>query len=130
LQVLSGEMIASGSGDHLIKIWNLKTGKCLNTLYGHAGYVNCLQVPSNNNSHVLVSGSSDKTIKVWNFKSGIIHFTLRDHWKEIKCIKYISNDVLASGSADHTIKIWNLKIGQLVSMISDKFTWGILNMIA
>ena len=49
LQVLSREMVASGSGDHLIKIWNIKTGKCLNTLYGHAGYVNCLQVPSNNN---------------------------------------------------------------------------------
>lgn len=34
---LSHNTIVSGSMDNTIKIWNLSTGKCLDTLFGHTG---------------------------------------------------------------------------------------------
>lgn len=33
------KILASGSGDSMIKIWNLVDGTCLNTLEGHNGSV-------------------------------------------------------------------------------------------
>ncbi len=32
-------LLASGSGDNTIKLWNTKTGECLRTLSGHGGQV-------------------------------------------------------------------------------------------
>ena len=35
----NGKTLASGSGDELVKIWNVGTGECLCTLQGHVGSV-------------------------------------------------------------------------------------------
>jgi F-box/WD-40 domain protein 7 len=54
------DKVVSGSYDNTLKIWNLKTGECSQTLRGHSDHVLCLQF----NATHLVSGSADKTIKV------------------------------------------------------------------
>jgi WD40 repeat protein len=61
-------MIVSGSWDNTIKVWNLNTGKLLNTLEGHSLFVESVAITSDNS--MIVSGSDDKTIKVWNLQQG------------------------------------------------------------
>jgi hypothetical protein len=56
------------SADCSIKIWNSKTGSCLNSLQEHRAAVTCLQLLSNDE---LLSGSLDSTIKIWNLNIGI-----------------------------------------------------------
>ncbi len=56
-------LLMSASTDHTIKVWNLETGQCLNTLNDHNDTVRCLKLLPNGK---LVSGSDDKTLKVWN----------------------------------------------------------------
>jgi len=90
----------------------MKTGKCVNTCYGHSGCINVLQMASN-----LISASNDKTIKIWNYKNGQCIFTLKDHWNEIKCLKCIDKDTLASGSVDHFIKLWSIKTGKCLNTL-------------
>ncbi len=55
---------ASGSSDESIKIWDLNTKKCLNTLKGHEDGVKCLLKLSETQ---FASGSDDKSIKIWDF---------------------------------------------------------------
>ena len=62
-------LIASGSADYTVKIWNSSTGECLNTLEGHSGRVRCVHFNPTNSSQ-LVSGSNDKTIRLWDVDSG------------------------------------------------------------
>jgi len=59
-----GQILASGSDDSTIKLWNLRTG-VLSTLSGHSSNVNSVVFDAT--GKILVSGSEDKTIKIWRF---------------------------------------------------------------
>ena len=58
----SNDILASGSGDRTIKLWNKNTGDLLRTLSGHGDVVFSVAFDSND---ILASGSSDFTIKLW-----------------------------------------------------------------
>lgn len=64
MAVLSNERIISGSDDKTIKLWNVNSGECIQTLTGHSSCVSSVAVLSNDK---IVSASDDKTIKIWNF---------------------------------------------------------------
>jgi len=92
--------LASGSGDHTIKLWNQR-GSCLKTFKGHTGRIYSLIELQNG---TLVSRSADKTIKLWDRKGSCLK-TLTGHTTLIE----LKNGTLASGSNDNTIKLWDLK---------------------
>ncbi|MGB7084594.1 MAG: NB-ARC domain-containing protein, partial [Phormidesmis sp.] len=58
-----GEHLMSGSADRTIKLWDVKTGECLQTLEGHSNWV--MSVAFSPDGERLVSGSADRTIKLW-----------------------------------------------------------------
>ncbi len=107
---LMGEILASGSDDKTIKIWDLKQRKELYTLRGHLGKVYAVAISPDGQS--VVSGSDDKTIKIWDLKTGKEIRTLVGHQGLISSVA-ISRDgqTIASVSYDKTIKIWNFKTG-------------------
>ena len=94
-------------------LWDVKTGKLLQTLKGHSSWVRSVLVYSVAyipNGQTLASASSDKTIKLWNVKTGNLLQTLTGHSNPILSVAYSPNgQTLASGSSDNTIKIWRLK---------------------
>ena len=70
----NGSLVASGSEDGTIKIWNIDTNCLVKTLYGHTNKVRCLEVLENDN--YLASGSDDTTILIWNIDFGLSIFFL------------------------------------------------------
>jgi WD40 repeat protein len=63
-----GRLIASGSKDKTIKLWDVKTGEEIRTLKGHSSWVN--SVTFSPDGRLIASGSEDKTIKLWDVKTG------------------------------------------------------------
>jgi WD40 repeat protein len=57
-------LLASGSWDKTIKLWQVADGQELATFYGHAGGIN--QVTFSPDGTLLASGSYDRTIKLWH----------------------------------------------------------------
>jgi F-box and WD-40 domain protein MET30 len=97
-------ILATGSYDTTIKIWDMETGEELRTLSGHTSGIRCLQFDDTK----LISGSRDCTLKVWNWRTGECISTYTGHLGGIIGLHF-ENSILASGSIDHTVKIWNFE---------------------
>ncbi|HAA27203.1 MAG TPA: hypothetical protein DCE56_05375, partial [Cyanobacteria bacterium UBA8553] len=61
-------MLASGSHDRTIKLWDVSTGKCLKTLRGHTGRIWC--VAFSPDGQILASGCENQTVKLWDVSTG------------------------------------------------------------
>ena len=59
----NGSYLFSGSDDHDLRWWDVKSGKSLKTFPGHTGYVNCCVLTSNDS--YLFSGGVDGILKCW-----------------------------------------------------------------
>jgi F-box and WD-40 domain protein MET30 len=97
-------ILATGSYDSTIKIWDIETGECLRTLRGHTLGIRALQFDDTK----LISASIDKTLKVWNWRTGECISTLQGHSQGVVALHFDSK-MLVSGSMDHSIKVWNFE---------------------
>lgn len=97
-------ILATGSYDATIKIWDTETGEELRTLRGHQSGIRCLQFDDTK----LISGSIDRSLKVWNWRTGECISTYTGHLGGVIGLHFDSN-ILASGSTDSTVKIWNFE---------------------
>jgi WD40 repeat protein len=112
-----GQTLASGSRDHTIKLWNVKTGNLLQTLKGNSDLGKPLAY--NPDGQTLASGSLDNTIKLWNLKTGNLLQTLKGNSVWANSLAYNPDGkTLASGGADSTIKLWNVKTGNLLQTLT------------
>jgi WD40 repeat protein len=61
-----GKLLASGSEDDTVKLWDVASGRELQTLRGHAGNVS--SVAFSPDGKLLASGSSDGIIRLWGVR--------------------------------------------------------------
>ncbi len=105
-----GQILASGSYDDTIKLWQLSTGEEIATLVGHSDDVE--SVAFHPDGEILASGSYDRTIKLWQLSTGKNIRTLSGNSEDIESVAFSPNgQILASGGDDNTIKLWQLTTG-------------------
>ncbi|NER26679.1 MAG: protein kinase [Symploca sp. SIO1C4] len=107
-----GQILASGSADKTIKLWQLKMAWEIRTLGGwfskHSDAVRA--VAFSPNGKIIASGSDDKTIKLWNVRNGQHFCTLSGHSDAVSAVAFSPNSkILATSSADKTIKLWDVQ---------------------
>lgn len=58
--------LLTSSLDNTVKLWDIKTGKCIRTQFGHIEGVWSISA----DTFRIISGSHDRTVKVWDLQSG------------------------------------------------------------
>ncbi|MBW4663436.1 MAG: serine/threonine protein kinase [Chroococcus sp. CMT-3BRIN-NPC107] len=106
----NGQVLASGSQDNTIKVWNTLTGELQRTLLGHKDTVRTLAVSAD--GQTLASGSGDTTIKLWDLSRGELIATFSGHSSPVWSVDLAPDGkTLISASEDGSINIWNLRTG-------------------
>jgi pSer/pThr/pTyr-binding forkhead associated (FHA) protein len=128
IQGSEGGILASGSVDRTIKIWNLITGQPIQAIVAHEMVVNALAFSPN--GQILASGSSDNTVKLWDLARGREIQTLLKTTAPVNALtfstispslapKHGKGEMLAVASADRSIRLINLNTGKEIVLISD-----------
>ncbi|KAL2839409.1 putative wd40 protein [Aspergillus pseudoustus] len=109
-------LLASGSSDNTIRLWDPALGKLQQILKGHSGSIRA--VAFSPDSQLLASGSGDKTIRLWDLATGTLQQTLEGHLDWVRTVAFVPDGrLLASGSDDKTIRLWDPALGTLQQIL-------------
>jgi adenylylsulfate kinase-like enzyme len=109
----NGKLLATGSADNTVKLWDTSTGKEIKTLSGHTNTV--YGVSFSPDGKLLATGSYDYTVKLWDTTTGKEIKTLNGHTNSVWGVSFSPDGkLLATGSADNTVKLWRLDFDYLV----------------
>ena len=98
-------MLASGSQDSTIKLWDIATKENIATLR-HTHRVR--SVAFSTDSKTLVSGAHDGTVRLWDIATKENIAILEEHTRSVQVAFSPDSTMLASGSQDSTIKLWDI----------------------
>jgi WD40 repeat protein/serine/threonine protein kinase len=111
-----GKLIASGSEDDTVKIWDASNGKELYTLKFQTGHIRSVDFAPSSKQIVV---ASDFATVIWDVLTGKEIRTLEQHKGEWGHAVGFSPDgnTLASGSLDKTIGLWNTTKGEITQTL-------------
>ncbi len=99
-------LLASGSTDDTIQLWDLNTNTLQATLEGHTGDV--LDVVFSPDGSLLASGGADGTLRLWDTHTGTLQATLEGHTGDVLDVVFSPDgSLLVSGGADGTLRLWD-----------------------
>lgn len=101
------ELLASGSRDGRLKVWQLSSGECVRKFgAAHEGGVTALAF-SKDGSQVL-SGGNDGVARIFGMRSGRTLKEFRGHASFVTAVAFAREDALVvTGSADGSVKVWD-----------------------
>ena len=106
-----GAVVASGSADKTIKLWNVSTGVEIRTLTGHSDVV--YSVAFSPDGTAVASGSADDTVGIWDARAGTLIRTLSGHTSWVLSVAFSPDGKrLATGSDYDGVALWDLSTGK------------------
>jgi WD40 repeat protein/predicted Ser/Thr protein kinase len=110
-------LIASGSADHTVKLWDAGTGKEVRSLDRHKAGVTALAFSPDRKR--LATASSDRTVRIWDSVTGQELHCFNEHDGAVNCVAFSPDGRhVASGSDDMTVRLWAAETGE----VERKFT--------
>jgi small GTP-binding protein len=111
-----GVLLASGSSDNTIRLWNVQTGQLIRSLEGHTSWV--FSVAFSPDGVLLGSASHDNTLQLWNVQTGQLIRSLEGHTSWVFSVAFSPDGgVLAGASNDGTIRLWDRLSGRQLGLL-------------
>lgn len=125
-----GQMLAGGTDDGKIMLWDLGRGEQIKTFEGHTDWIK--SVAFSPDGKILASVSTDKTLKLWNVESGQEIRTLDENSGRYEVVCFSPDGkIVGNGGMDfsisnaqplymsdyHSIKLWDVESGKEIQEI-------------
>lgn len=118
----TGDRIASGGRDRMIRIWDARTGKLIRTLRGHPGVL--CDVAWSPDGRRLAAADFGGTVKIWDVDTGRLLLTFYWHPGAVVAVAWDPEGRrLASGGYGGTIIIWDPQSGRPLKSFASGGQW-------
>jgi uncharacterized caspase-like protein/uncharacterized protein YgiM (DUF1202 family) len=123
----ANQILASGSGDHSIRLWDVQTGRLQTIFKGHTAPVRTLAFSPKGN--FLASGASDKTTRIWNLQTGKEAASFGSVFGNIRAVAFSPNgEILASTGDGGSLRLLDWKAKKELKAMKSGF--GIIYTVA
>lgn len=113
---------SSGQTTPLIQVWDIESGKSLQTMSGHQTRIRSVAYSSD--AATIVTGSEDNTVKIWDAESGICRFTLNDRGGAIWAVAiHPDKNIVAAAGVDQSVRLWDASTGALLQTLEGHTDW-------
>ena len=97
-------MLITAALDSTVKFWDVASGKCFKTLFGHVEGVWALAADTLR----VVSGAQDSMVKVWDVQTGQCQRTVTGHAGPVTCVG-LSDSRMVTGGEDCIARMYCFK---------------------
>lgn len=136
------QFVVSCSRDKTVKVWDVETGFCEQTINHHNDWVRCIAVRRSDGA--LCTAGNDSVIFIYNGSDRSKMCELRGHESVIESVAFICEalessqkaakpgderrDLLASGGRDRSVRLWNLRTVSCLAtfMVHDNWVRSVL----
>ena len=109
----TGTMIATGSDDKYVKLWDARTGAAIASLSGSVGSI--MAVDFSGDGQFVLGASGQNACLLWRIKAGRLCSTLTGHLGKVSTARFATDSQrIVSGSQDRTLKVWNVANGTCI----------------
>lgn len=112
----NGNLLAAGTADGEIRLWNLLNETPLLTWQGHFDWIRSIAFSPD--GQLLVSGSDDETIGIWETNTGKCLHTLGGHSSWVRSVTFSPDGAMVvSGGDDGRVLLWEVKTGYCLATL-------------
>jgi WD40 repeat protein len=113
-----GQLLASGSDEGEIGLWEMPTGRQVHRLPGHAWSTNALAFSPDGKQ--MASAGNNRSARVWDVITGKELLRLKHDGNVVAVAYSPDRKTLATASEDQTIRFWNAATGKQTGKITTK----------
>ncbi|WP_406180409.1 WD40 repeat domain-containing protein [Streptomyces sp. NBC_01006] len=116
--LVAGDILATGSDDSTVLLWDVETRKVRATLTGHTDAVH--GVAFSRDGQRLATGSADTKVRLWDVATGKTLVTYANPAGETAAVAFSPDGrTLAAGSTDDSVRLWSASLPSPASAVQE-----------
>ncbi|GHO96593.1 hypothetical protein KSF_066410 [Reticulibacter mediterranei] len=109
-------LLAAGTANGNIELWQLSTGTPLLSLSGGKEWIRTVTFSADGKT--VISGGDDETVRLWDVETGQCCNILQGHHGRVYCVSASPTDnIIVSSGDDQTIRLWDISNGECIQML-------------